>query len=337
MIKRRIEWIDNLKAFTCFLVIYGHLIQSLIKSGIDPIIKIDEFINYFIYLFHMPLFMCISGILYFKNNNEFTFKQYKDFITKKIINLGIPYLTFYIIYMLMNTIFSNSVNNAKGIDGWIGIINDPIPPYWFLYTLISIFIVIPIIESILKNKYISMTLFLFLKLISIVFSTKIYFIDSIMKWGIYFYFGRFIKLNNSSNKRLIYNNICLILYILFSVVLYFLKLKINVYVYNILAIFFAIFGIIIMVSIFKKLNNSIILDTYKKYTMQIFLTHTIFAAACRIILLKCNIKIYILHLFVGIIASIYIPVIMSKISEKIKWTEFFFYPTKTIMKIKKGN
>ena len=63
---KRIEWIDYLKAFACFLVVIGHLIQSLQKANIDNYIVITNFINWFIYLFHMPLFMCMSGFLYCK-------------------------------------------------------------------------------------------------------------------------------------------------------------------------------------------------------------------------------------------------------------------------------
>ena len=62
--KKRIEWVDYVKAFACFLVILGHLIQSLQKSGIDNHQNITDFINWFIYLFHMPLFMCMSGFLF---------------------------------------------------------------------------------------------------------------------------------------------------------------------------------------------------------------------------------------------------------------------------------
>lgn len=335
MVKNRIEWVDYLKAFTCFLVIFGHLIQSLIKAGIDPIVNANEFINYFIYLFHMPLFMCISGILYFKTKREFSWDNYKKFELKKILDLGIPYFTFYIIYMLMNTIFSNSVNTAKGIKEWLGILNNPIPPYWFLYALLSIFIVIPLIDKIIENKKLKLGLFIILKLISIEFSTKIYFIDSIMKWGIYFYLGNFIVLNKNSKK--LSNIFYSIIYIIISLAIYTIKPNVNNYIYGIISIILAIAGTILMINIFRSITKSKILDTYKNYTMQIFLTHTIFAAAFRILLFKFNIRNYIIHLIFGIFASIYIPVIMSKISEKLKWTEFFFYPTKTIKAMKEGS
>lgn len=330
MKKSRIEWIDYLKAFTCFLVIYGHLIQSLLKIGIDPISKLNEFLNFFIYLFHMPLFMCISGMLYFKKQKDFSWNSYKKFELKKILDLSIPYITFYVIYMTMNTIFSSSVNSAQGIEGWIGILNNPIPPYWFLYALLSIFIIVPLLEKIFQNKKINFIILFILKIISLFISTKIYFIDSIMKWGIYFYLGSFINLNKKNNT---YKNlVAFFIYIICSFVLYNYKTNISTYIINFINIGMAIIGIVLMINIFKNVKKSKILDTYKNYTLQIFLTHTIFAAALRILLLKVNVRNYLIHLVVGIFASIYIPVIMSKISEKIKWTEFFFYPTKTIKK-----
>ena len=88
---KRIVWIDYLKTFACILVVIGHLIQSLQMSNIDNYPQITGFINWFIYLFHMPLFFCISGYLYEKNKKDFSWKNYKNFEIKKIINLAVPF------------------------------------------------------------------------------------------------------------------------------------------------------------------------------------------------------------------------------------------------------
>ena len=100
-------------------------------------------------------------------------------------------------------------------------------------------------------------------------------------------------------------------------------------------ILFAIFGILICIKIFKNITHSKILDTYKNYTFQIYLLHTICAGGVRILMFKIGIYNYLIHLVVGIIISIYAPVVISKISEKIGYTEFFFFPVKTINKYKK--
>ena len=84
--KNRIEWIDYTKAFACFLVVLGHLLQSLMKAGIDNNVDVTIVINSVIYLFHMPLFMCLSGYLYSLKDNKFTTKEYFKFIGKKAVN-----------------------------------------------------------------------------------------------------------------------------------------------------------------------------------------------------------------------------------------------------------
>lgn len=333
---KRIVWIDYLKAFACFLVAFGHLLQSFNKAGIDNYTGITQFINWFIYLFHMPLFMMISGFLYCNTKKRFTLKEYKNFSIKKIINLLIPYVTFYLLFIGINMLFSNSVNNARGIDDLLRIFNNPIAPYWFLYALMSIFIVIPILEKIFKNnKFEVLVILIVFKLLSVLFNTNIYFIDSIMAYGIYFYIGSFISKEDNS-KSIMYNILLLILYFVISLIYYFVYDKVNIYINEYIRIVFALIGIYVFTNIFKKVSQSKILDSFKDYTFQIYLLHTIFAAGIRIVLLRLGINNYFIHFVLGIIFSIYVPVFISIISKKIRYTNFFFYPIKTVEELRGG-
>ena len=204
--EKRILWVDYLKAFACLLVVLGHLLQSFQRANIDFNLELTTFINWFIYLFHMPVFMCMSGYLYCKKRKEFSWNNYKKFELKKIINLLIPYFTFYLITIGLNMLFSGSVNNKMGIQELKNIINNPISPYWFLYALLSIYIVIPILEKSLKNnKNAVFIVLIVLKVISIFINTNIYFLDSIMEYSIYFYLGNYIVDTNKliSTKKVI--------------------------------------------------------------------------------------------------------------------------------------
>lgn len=334
--KRRIEWLDYLKAFACFLVVLGHLLQSLQKSNLDAHTSITSFIIFFIYLFHMPLFMCMSGFLYCQKNEKFTFEKYKKFEYKKIINLLIPYVTFYLLFIGINMLFARSVNSVRGIEDILNIFNKPMAPYWFLYSLLSIFIVVPLIEKIFKyNRTRIFICFVFFKILSFLEKTNIYFIDTIMAYAIYFYFGAFInkESRNKTNKS-ITNVFLVIIYVVLSLICYKYAYWCSQIVLQSINLFLAILGIWICIRIFRKINLSYFLNSFKKYTFQIYLTHTIFAAGVRIFLLKLNVNNYFLHLIIGLIASLYIPVVMSLISKKIKYTEFFFYPVKTIEDLK---
>lgn len=333
---KRIEWVDYLKAFACFLVVLGHLLQSLQISKIDLHPNITTFIIWFIYLFHMPLFMCMSGYLYLKTKKEFSWKEYKKFELKKFINLAVPYFTFYLLFILINMVFSKSVNTSRGIDDLLKIFNNPIAPYWFLYALLSIFIIVPILEKILKNdKKKIMIIFVILKIISIFIKTNIYFVDSIMSYSIYFYLGSIIVDDKNLNSTK--TTILIFIYIIFSIIFYRFKDYISTYMNEIIKVFFAILGIYICINAFKNIKKIAVLDTFKEYTFQIYLLHTIFAAGMRIILIKIGIYNYTIHFIMGLIVSIYMPVIISLISKKIKYTNFFFYPIKTIKEIRGRN
>ena len=55
--KKRIYTLDNLKAVLIFLVVLGHLLISFTHATCNS----AKYISSFIYSFHMPLFIIISG------------------------------------------------------------------------------------------------------------------------------------------------------------------------------------------------------------------------------------------------------------------------------------
>lgn len=79
--------LDFAKAFLILLVILGHSFQVL---ELENSRYFDLWIYKFIYSFHMPAFMMISGYLFFQSNT----KALKTVILTKIKSIGIPFLSF---------------------------------------------------------------------------------------------------------------------------------------------------------------------------------------------------------------------------------------------------
>ena len=69
------------------------------------------------------------------------------------------------------------------------------------------------------------------------------------------------------------------------------------------------------------------MDFLAKYTMPIFLMHTLFAAPMRSVLLKLGIGSSVIHVVLGLGISFVCPIIAAWIMKKTKWLEFFLYPT----------
>ena len=75
------------------------------------------------------------------------------------------------------------------------------------------------------------------------------------------------------------------------------------------------------------------MDFLAKYTMPIFLLHTLFAAPLRSILMKIGIENAVIHVVLGLVISFAGPIIAAWILKKTKWLEFFLYPNKFIRKV----
>ncbi len=75
------------------------------------------------------------------------------------------------------------------------------------------------------------------------------------------------------------------------------------------------------------------MDFLAKYTMPIFLMHTLFAAPARSVLLKMGITNAVVHIVLGLAISFAGPIIAAWIMKKTKWLEFFLYPNKFIRKV----
>ena len=71
-----------------------------------------------------------------------------------------------------------------------------------------------------------------------------------------------------------------------------------------------------------------------KYTMSIFLMHTLFAAPMRSVLLKIGITNAAVHVALGLGISFVGPIVAAWIMKKTKWLEFFLYPNKFLGKAK---
>lgn len=339
--KEREQWIDYTKAFACILVVLGHLLQGLKKANIPWNDNLYTYIDTIIYLFHMPLFMCLSGYLYSKTVHIESIKDYINFIKKKIMNLGIPFVVFYVLHIGINLLFSNSVNHKVGQQELFSMFTNPIPPFWFLYALFFIFLVIPLLEKLLKDNYSVVMIFTaILLLVNTIYKTNIYAIDIMMQYGFYFYLG--VIMNKRLKKNIITGKINIIIeigiYIILATMYWCCKSTNTAIVNKILAIPLAIGGIITSIHIFTKsseiLNKNIIWKIISKYTFQIYLLHTIFTAGTRIVLMKLALNNFYLQFTIGMIVGIVGPIIIAFIAEKSKYFNLLFYPVKTIALLK---
>lgn len=82
--------------------------------------------------------------------------------------------------------------------------------------------------------------------------------------------------------------------------------------------------------IYENRKQQAVLGILAKYTLPIFLMHTLFAAPLRTVLFKLGIQNATTHVILGIGISFIGPMLAAIIMKKSKWLEFFLYPGKFI-------
>lgn len=328
--KIRYYWVDRTKLIACILVLMGHFISGLILANI---LENNFFWDWFektIYYFHVPLFFICSGFLYQQRSKVNNLKSWRKNVIKKFILLGVPYFTFSIVTILIKMVVSNEVNN-EAPELLRTIFLNPIAPFWYLYVLFFVFLVTKTFNKKIECKSYLIISFL-LKILSCIISNssnydKIpYFLRGIMGNEIWFVLGMtipYIEKKYIKNKFIKEYILLFVLAILFSVLI--IKLNINVKIIEF------IMGLIFCTSIIGILNcnnkkENKVEKFFSRYTMEIFLMHTIFAAGIRIILIKMEITNAIIHIMLGFIFSLFVPILIAKIIEKSKIMKFFIYP-----------
>ena len=108
--EKRINYIDNIKGLLIFLVVLGHFIYdfAIYNVACSNIAK-------FIYLFHMPVFVFVSGFLW---KDKINYSKIKKFI--------VFYLIGNTLYMLFAYMFYNKELNLI----------EPYYSFWYLLALI---------------------------------------------------------------------------------------------------------------------------------------------------------------------------------------------------------
>jgi fucose 4-O-acetylase-like acetyltransferase len=197
--KQRLIDIDITKGFAIFLVVIGHIVSS---GNVPKDNDWYYFLQLGIYKFHMPLFMYLSGIIftytYPKVNN---ISSYLNYVIKKIQKFWVSYLLFALLIYIGKKILSSTmyIDDIPG-DFYSEIKMLLIEPsksaggsLWFIYVLIEMYISVPIILMLIKNRIILIFIgvfFYFIKMPSIFlldryFNNFLYFLIGVLVYREY--------------------------------------------------------------------------------------------------------------------------------------------------------
>ena len=329
---KKIEWIAILQGLTIIMVVVSHVRLLNIETGRDYPFVYMAF-KWF-YPFYLQVFFFVSGgLLYLTRfSRGMTIKSiYKD----KFRRLVIPFIFFTLLGCLAQVMFNSFVKHPKPVDlkvvFWSFIDYDTTPwkHRWFLITLIWAMFIAPPVYKFVKNK-----IFATLALILLLF---VYYMISFERFYDYNYFYFF-----TLNQHLIWFFIGIFVF-KYEIWRYFdnyFTMVASWIIYGVLFYFFwhprchsvellamEAAGVIAMTSTSLILSRHCpnLFSSFRNYIFQIYILGISFQAFVELILWRaagCPSSLFFPFYLLNILFGIYIPVIISKLIEKVPYEKF---------------
>lgn len=120
---KRITYLDTAKGILILLMLIGHIWN-------------DGIVHDFIYVFHMPAFFIISGMVC--SRKEISIRGFGKFILSRVQTLLVPYLCFELYGMAIDMLCNGIYLNVKGYAYQILTLRLFNGPLWFLMALFQI-------------------------------------------------------------------------------------------------------------------------------------------------------------------------------------------------------
>ena len=336
MERKKINWLLILQGWTMLWVVIGH----------SPL-KLDESMPQFArvlfsiaYSFHMPLFILISGYLFYltrlysrARQDESTGRKwtYKDIIIDKLKRLGIPFVVFTIIAMAMKVLFPDDMarSSAFSIQEIIHAIiyprEGPLLEMWFVAVIMWMFVLTPLWELCFRSKTATIATVIILFILHLAtdylpLGTFLCLSDT-ARFGIYFFLGMLACKYGTDSLCEAYKYRILIISAFCYVGCMLVNFKFGT----------AICGIIFSVCLAFILDKHLpkLFSSFRNYTYQIFLIGIFAQIFIKIVYKRVSyldialdhpMITYVVFFSLCLLMGLYIPIIVSKISEKINWS-----------------
>ena len=287
-LRDRIEWVDAAKGIGILLVVLGHSLGGMIDSSMLSRSEGSAFVVRCIYVFHMPLFFFLAGMFVPRSAH----RTFHDYFLNKASVIVYPYFLWSVLEGSIQYFASRYTNNHIAASDLPKIIFQPIDQYWFLYTIFLMYM----IYWLVYHRRFSNDQFLMFALLLYAFEA---FGLNIVSWDVFHSFCSFLiyfALGAKAGEASIFTDLRMLNGVRF------LGLAISGYVLIVLAVViglsdlpfvhavFAVAGTVATIALAMLLSRSSVWSSFLRilgvYSLEIYVSHTIFSAAARIAMLK---------------------------------------------------
>lgn len=324
--KQRVQWIDYAKGIGIFLVVLGHTIRGIVGNSILESTALVQFVDRWIYAFHMPLFFLISGLFVQRSLQ----KPFNTFIVDKFQVLAYPYFVWSILQGILQLATYGKLKTSEAWLSLLKIIYEPTMQFWFIYTLFIILIIYGVAH---QFRLTSNHLLGFAVLIYVASLAQINF----GPWGmpylvrrnmVYFAIGAVLG-SSEVLVRLRRSHMLILLatalggYLGITLIATQPSLTENPYAIPAIALI-GVSASIALAMLMERWDTVRFFELWGLLSLQIYVAHTIASAFVRIGLQKLlGVSEPVTHLVLGTVIGLYAPIALNQICQRIGFKHMF--------------
>lgn len=318
----RTDWVDYAKGIGILLVVYGHVGRGLFRGGIYTNETLYALTDSIIYSFHMPVFFFFSGLFF---QGSLIKRGPNKFIQNKVDTILYPFLLWSILQGSTEILLSNYTYHDVHIHE-LFMFWEPRAQFWFLIALFLVFCLSAALFSYLSilKKYTSILIII----TSLLYVFQHDIATTTLAGDIYdnfiFFVLGIVFHKHKCERYFDFKGAFIILTSLFVISQYVFHETLSMHYENkgIESLLLATISIAFIVKI------SMMLSAYQirffaflgASSMAIYLMHILASSGTRIILHKgLQIDSLPIHIIVGCISGIILPLIAKRISDIIKF------------------
>ena len=314
--KKKILWISILQGFTMLLVVMGH--SDLAEKQTIPAVGL--FYQFF-KSFRMPLFILISGYLFYLTRLSKD-KEYSFVVIDKLKRLGIPFAFFTILGFGAKILASAYIKHPLENMNWtfftgvlLGLNDSPLGALWFVYVTFFLMLLYPLYKIIINNRVLILV-FLCIGVVLNFFPIPIEMlkIHKVSKLFVFFFVGIVIG-KYKIDKYAIPNLKRLLLLIVSYFVLFVLYYN---RFFPIPQLVISLWGVVMSFHIAKYAEKNIptLFQSFRYNTYQIYLISVFPQMAIEMLYRQLGSQFFLVFCIANIFIGLYFPIIIVRLVER---------------------
>ena len=327
--RERVEWVDTCKGVAIFLVVVGHALGGMINSRLLADSPLVASVIRWIYAFHMPVFFMLSGLFLPRSLR----KPLPNFAADKLRTVAYPYLVWSAVTIVFQTLLAGRTNTQAHWSDLARIANTPVAQFWFLYALFVIMMAFAILSTLgLRPWMLLLFAVVIHPAITPPLSTLVTPLLQARVNAVYVALGAVIGSRTDWTDRVARLSIGWLVGIALTgfgsmTTLVYLGIDKDPTYKTLVALPGVAACIALSIAMTRSGVFRNVLKTWGRYSLEIYVAHTMASAAVRIVGQKLmHIQDPALHLAAGTFAGLYGPIVLAMVCERLGVSYVFTWP-----------